>query len=452
MSSFKRRSTKQTLTPPGTRILLGSTSNLITSTGIPSLDDILGGGLPLSCSQLILAPDVHSAYGELVQKYFVVQGLAAGQAVCVINEGARSFLEGCMWLPGANSLPASINSAGPGREDEEDESSQKHDAKIKIAWRYEQMKQFQTSVSSSTQSADDFCRVFDLTSRLPVSTIDAALSAKQLVIFDVPISDSAMATTRSMLKHISDFLVTYEEEQKEVATPLRICIPGLGSPAWGDIEPQVICYFLYAFRSLLRTHPHVCASISLPPHLCIEKWGGPGWVQKLGWLSDASLSLTAFSANPSLTALFPTYHGFVHIHSLPAPSTLVSPSDKYSMLRGLTSSGENNLAFKCMRKRLIFETLHLDVEGGIGERRMPPAAATVTVGGLAHDHSSHGHGGAASIQVQVEEVQNKVELVSVAEDAAQGKTEAVTTSSFVKKPKHRKKVAFTSDRPDLYDF
>lgn len=39
------------------------------------------------------------------------------------------------------------------------------------------------------------------------------------------------------------------------------------------------------------------------------------------------------------------------------------------MLRGLGSSGENNLAFKCTRKRMIFETLHLDVEGGTGERR-----------------------------------------------------------------------------------
>jgi elongator complex protein 4 len=32
-------------------------------------------------------------------------------------------------------------------------------------------------------------------------------------------------------------------------------------------------------------------------------------------------------------------------------------------------SRENNIAFKCTRKRLAFETHHLDIEGGVGERR-----------------------------------------------------------------------------------
>lgn len=149
MSSFKRRSTKQNPIPKGTRVLPGSSSNFITSTGIPSLDDILGGGLPLSCSQLILAPDNHSAYGELVQKYFVAQGLASGHDVCIVSERARDFLEECMWIPGVgNHVAAAPASAA---DDEEDESAKTHDAKIKIAWRYEQMKQFQTTMPSSNQ-------------------------------------------------------------------------------------------------------------------------------------------------------------------------------------------------------------------------------------------------------------------------------------------------------------
>lgn len=89
-----------------------------------------------------------------MQKYFVVQGLAAGQNVYVVSERARQFLEECMWLPGGNASTATSPSHGPSTtpaEDEEDENAKKHDAKIKIAWRYEQMKQFQTTVSSSTQ-------------------------------------------------------------------------------------------------------------------------------------------------------------------------------------------------------------------------------------------------------------------------------------------------------------
>ena len=67
--------------------------------------------------------------------------------------------------------------------------------------------------------------------------------------------------------------------------------------------------------------------------------------------------------------MFPSHHGLVHIHTVPSPHTLSAPSDRFSCLRGLSSSGENNLGFKSTRKRIIFERLHLDIEGGIGERR-----------------------------------------------------------------------------------
>ncbi|KAF7982009.1 hypothetical protein HWV62_30244 [Athelia sp. TMB] len=119
--------------------------------GIPSLDDVLGGGLPLSCSSLILAPDSHSAYGELVQKYFIAQGLACGQEVIVVDDCGRAFVEECMWLPGA----PTTTSTKP-IEDDEDEKASQHDDKIKIAWRYEQMKKFQTTVSASSSYVSSY--------------------------------------------------------------------------------------------------------------------------------------------------------------------------------------------------------------------------------------------------------------------------------------------------------
>ncbi len=158
MSAFKRRTTsKQPPLPPGTRPSPGSPATTITSTGIPSLDDILGGGLPLSCSLFALAPDAHSAYGELVIKYFAAQGLACGQRVCVVDARPDSFLSECMWTPGSN-VPApapALSSPGSSQstaaDDDEEERASEHDTKIKIAWRYEQMKQFQTTVQSSSQ-------------------------------------------------------------------------------------------------------------------------------------------------------------------------------------------------------------------------------------------------------------------------------------------------------------
>ncbi|OSD03619.1 PAXNEB-domain-containing protein [Trametes coccinea BRFM310] len=467
MSAFKRRTTaKQPPLPAGTRTCPGSTATIITSTGIPSLDDILGGGLPLSCSLLVLAPDAHSAYGELVVKYFAAQGLACGQRVCVVDPRAETFLSECMWMPGS-SAAASVQPGNPATpspstaaEDEEDEKASEHDTKIKIAWRYEQMKQFQTTVPAG-QATDDYCRTFDLTSRMPDSVIRSARSDGRFL--DVSPEENLSAegpasSCRRVIHRLSEIL-SQNDTDTDTSLATRVCIPALGSYEWGDLSPQEICYFLHSLRALLRRHPRACASVCLPPHLCQESFGGPGWVQKLGWLTDASITLAAFSSNPSLSAMFSSHHGLVHIHSLPAPHTLLPPSDKFSTLRGLTSSGENNLAFKCMRKRLIFETLHLDVEGGVGERRTTPSASAIALepgGGHAHDHahepSTGGKSSVAAVQVQLEQVEISAAPPPPQQPAVDIPPSTKPAESSFKKAKVKKKVAFTSERPDLYDF
>ncbi|KAL7285169.1 hypothetical protein ACG7TL_000261 [Trametes sanguinea] len=441
MSAFKRRTTaKQPPLPAGTRTCPGSTATIITSTGIPSLDDILGGGLPLSCSLLVLAPDAHSAYGELVVKYFAAQGLACGQRVCVVDPRAETFLSECMWMPGS-SAAASVQPGTPAApspstaaEDEEDEKASEHDTKIKIAWRYEQMKQFQTTVpaghNNPVRATDDYCRTFDLTSRMPDSVIRSARSDGRFL--DVSPEENLSAegpasSCRRVIHRLSEIL-SQNDTDTDTSLATRVCIPALGSYEWGDLSPQ-------------------------------ESFGGPGWVQKLGWLTDASITLAAFSSNPSLSAMFSSHHGLVHIHSLPAPHTLLPPSDKFSTLRGLTSSGENNLAFKCMRKRLIFETLHLDVEGGVGERRTTPSASAIALesgGGHAHDHahepSTGGKSSVAAVQVQLEQVEISAAPPPPQQPAVDIPPSTKPAESSFKKAKVKKKVAFTSERPDLYDF
>jgi elongator complex protein 4 len=78
-----------------------------------------------------------------------------------------------------------------------------------------------------------------------------------------------------------------------------------------------------------------------------------------------------------------------------------------------------------MRKRLMFETLHLDVEGGVGERRTTPstnmaALEAGTLGG--HDY----------------------------EDQKRRKAEAPAVEVGFETPKQKKRVAFEPDGGDLY--
>jgi elongator complex protein 4 len=139
MSSFKRKAGIKTEVPVGSRPSPSSPSTFLTSTGIPSLDDILGGGLPLSCSALILAPDLHSAYGDLVRKYFLAQGLAVGHNLVLVDEDPLRVFEECMWTP-----PSFVF-----EEDRKELEADQQEEKIKIAWRYETMKQFRTTIDSN---------------------------------------------------------------------------------------------------------------------------------------------------------------------------------------------------------------------------------------------------------------------------------------------------------------
>ncbi|KAG1867859.1 PAXNEB-domain-containing protein [Suillus subalutaceus] len=431
MSSFKRKTLSGRATlPQGTRLSPFSTSTVITSTGVPSLDDILGGGLPLSCSLAVLAPDHHSAYGELVQKYFVAQGLASGQKVCIIRDEPLRFAREGIWMAGSTpSTPAQASTT----EDADDEKASQHDDKIKIAWRYEQMKQFQTTVSSNSLN-DDFCMTFDLTCRIPTASLDAARQSGQLIPIDVDISEDGTG----VIEQIEELLSTAQTHTLFEYTVLTL---------------------LHSLRRLLHRYPNACASLSLAPHMCTDMWGGPGWVQKVGWLTDAAISMSAFGANPSLSSLFPSHHGIVQIHTLPAPHTILPASDKYSTLRGLSSaagtmggSGENNLAFKCMRKRLIFETLHLDLEGGVTERRTTPASNAMSLdAGMVHETmpatvlATEGRKGSlATVEVEFERSKDVGSTRAIAD--------ITTDDSLVPPKKPKKKVAFRSERPDLYDF
>lgn len=235
--------------------------------------------------------------------------------------------------------------------------------------------------------------------------------------------------------------------------------------------------FLYILRRLLRQYPHACACVTLAPHLCTGLWAGPGWVHKVSWVTDATISMAGFggahksrfrvsncvmtapfcAANPALTSLFPSHHGLVQIHKLPAPHSILPTSDKSSTLRGLSSTaaasigtGENNLAFRCMRKRLIFETMHLDLEGGVAERRTTPSSTTMGLDiGQVPTYVTN-TAALARVAVELEETLVDAKTLSLQGHVSLQSAEPGATDGKLKRVK--KKVAFRSDKPDLYDF
>lgn len=158
-----------------------------------------------------------------------------------------------------------------------------------------------------------------------------------------------------------------------------------------------------------------------------------------------------------MAAMFPSHHGLLVMHNLPRVQILVPASDRFSTLRGLSTPsssiasggvGENNLAYKCTRRRLIFETFHLDVEGGVGERRTTPAAS-------ASQNGRNSSSPAASSNLNSEDIQSlaavRISVEGINTSLQGGLSDAPDNKQKApKKPK--KRVGFQVDRPDLYDF
>lgn len=101
--------------------------------------------------------------------------------------------------------------------------------------------------------------------------------------------------------------------------------------------------------------------------------------------------------------------------------------------------GENNLGFRCTRRRFVIETLHLDVEGGVSERRTAPPVSGMTAHEETQLRVAKEHG-AAAIQLE--------------SPSAGPVTSSSSEPSLVlsEKKKVRKAVAFTSSKSELYDF
>lgn len=138
--SFKKRNVDQQPKLPSGSRLSAYNGQLLISTGVPSLDDILGGGQPVGTIMLI-KEDRATTYAQLLLKYFIAQGITSGHhcAVASRDEDPAEMLKTLMWLSTSD------------RDDEEDGKTGKTDAesdRMKIAWRYSHLKRFETGVKA----------------------------------------------------------------------------------------------------------------------------------------------------------------------------------------------------------------------------------------------------------------------------------------------------------------
>lgn len=137
---------KETSSLKGTRTSLHSTLQQ-TSTGIQSLDLLLGNGINLSSSLLIQEVD-RGEYSPVFARHFISEGITHGHSVVCIGERVASWLD---------NLPKPIEQTTDSQTQDEDS--------LKIAWRYKRKIQTRFSHSydmSQQRPSEDLsnCRIF----------------------------------------------------------------------------------------------------------------------------------------------------------------------------------------------------------------------------------------------------------------------------------------------------
>ncbi|KAA8627370.1 paxneb superfamily protein [Pyrenophora tritici-repentis] len=252
-----------------------------TSTGTPSLDGVLAGhaGLALGHS-ILIAESGTTDYAGALLRFYAAEGVVQGHRVHVVGMGEVWGRE----LPGISEEKYDKRKEGKERAE-----------KMKIAWRYEGLGQFESARGSPnvqrTASQGDgtkeektvFCHKFDLAKRLtlPVGTA---------------INYIAIPTGASM-SPFPPILQSVRQQLESTPSHIihRVVIPSLLSPALyppRSTHPTAVLQFLHALRALLRQYStRLTAMMTLPLTLYPRSTGLVRWMEIL---SDGVFELSPF--------------------------------------------------------------------------------------------------------------------------------------------------------------
>ncbi|XP_069888762.1 elongator complex protein 4 [Dipodomys merriami] len=324
---------------------------LLVSTGLPALDQLLGGGLAVG-TVLLIEEDKYNIYSPMLFKYFLAEGIVSGHTLLVASakEDPTDILK---------ELPAPLHDDNSKKELDEDicHKTAQNNTKMKIAWRYQLLPKMEVGPVSSSR----FGHYYDASKKISEKLLEAS---KWHGFFLPEKVSSTLKVEPCFLTHgygkLLQFIqnIIYEEgfdgsnPQKKQKNILRIGIQSLGSPLWGDAisctescgNNHSLTKFLYVLRGLLRTSLSACI-ITMPTHLIQSK----AIIARVKNLSDTVVGLESFIGSERETnPLYKDYHGLIHIRQIPRLNNLICDE-----------SDVKDLAFKLKRKLFTIERLHL---------------------------------------------------------------------------------------------
>ncbi|KAJ3594004.1 hypothetical protein NHX12_006336 [Muraenolepis orangiensis] len=266
-TSFQKKTRSKLIVIPGTRPSVQN-GQLIVSTGVTSLDYLIGGGLAVG-TVLLIEEDRYNSYSHMVLKYFMAEGVLCGHELFLasaqdhpddtLQELPAPILDD---IASHSPLEGRMQFGGPhGSQDA-----------MKIAWRYQNLPKVQSALASSSR----FGHYYDVSKKMEPEIRRAANHHA----FYLPEHSAGSSATRRSIVPVSDGLgdwavVSNHSKSRNV---LRIGLQSLGSALWGDdlccrdnpAHGHALTTFLYGLRALLRSSLSV-AVLTVPSHLIQSK-------------------------------------------------------------------------------------------------------------------------------------------------------------------------------------
>ncbi|XP_068541138.1 elongator complex protein 4 isoform X2 [Anas acuta] len=332
---------------PGTRPSARH-GQLLLSSGLPSLDAVLGGGLAVG-TLLLIEEDKYGVYSNLLFKYFLAEGVVCGHNLFVASamEPPDNILK---------KLPAPLlddTHRNELREEATPAKSEDFQDSMKIAWRYENLPKMEASPTTSTK----FGHYYDISKTMSPELLQSikwhSFYLPEELSLEPKLKTWNMNCGYASLLHSIQRVICQEgfdgsHPQKKQKNILRIGIQSMGSLLWGDDicssdtpeDIHSLTKFLYVLRGLLRKSLSACI-ITVPSHLIQNK----AIMERVTNLSDMVVGLESFIGSERETnPLYKDYHGLLHVHQIPRLNSLICDV-----------SDTKDLAFRLKRKQFTIE-------------------------------------------------------------------------------------------------
>lgn len=301
-----------------------SNNQLLISTGIPTLDIILGGGLPIGTIMMI-EEDEGGCYSGHMTKYFIAEGVISKHQIFIANLNAHI-------VDLINTLPSLVNY--------EKYVEEKLNEELMIAWRYANTPKLDKPISHFSHYYDQNIK---MTSDQIASTKFHKYPHENQIIEVSNCLDDLLGKIKLCLTS-ENFKIS---ENHRPINVLRIALCNFGSPQWWDSNSINFGQKLLLFFMILKSYVRASYSsviFTFPSSLY------PSYiVSRIHSIVDFVVKLESFESTKNPNQIYKDYQGLFYVIKLPHLNSLVSTNE----------SDLSNLAFKHRRKRFTIEKLHL---------------------------------------------------------------------------------------------